>query len=72
MTIGGLTNHSPASPSTPTQRRSIFDTFWSRSASSNSWKEERIEEDTEHDDESAETRNEVVKPSPKLEPSYLG
>mmetsp|Transcript_29559 Transcript_29559/g.44700 ORF Transcript_29559/g.44700 Transcript_29559/m.44700 type:complete len:474 (-) Transcript_29559:67-1488(-) len=71
MTIGGLTK---ASPSTPTQRRSIFDKFWSRSASSNSWKEERIEGDTEDDDESAETetRHEVVKPSPKLEPSYLG
>jgi hypothetical protein len=69
--LGGLTSpdniNPPASP--PTQRRSIFDAFWSRSASSNSWKEDRIEE--EDDDESSEARYDL-KRSPKLEPSYLG
>ncbi len=64
-----LSNENRAMPST--QRRSIFNTFWSRSTSSTSWKEERIEEDSEDDDRSAEARHEV-KFSPKLEPSYLG
>ncbi len=57
-----------ASPST--QRRSIFNTFWSRSTSSSSWKEQRIEEDSE-EDTSTEARD-VAKSPPKLEPSYLG
>lgn len=60
----------PASPH-PTQRRSIFDTFWKRSPSSNSWKEERIEEEVDDDDGSSEARCDV-KRSPKLKPSYLG
>eukprot|EP00573_Skeletonema_grethae_P001356 CAMPEP_0201689448 /NCGR_PEP_ID=MMETSP0578-20130828/3029_1 /ASSEMBLY_ACC=CAM_ASM_000663 /TAXON_ID=267565 /ORGANISM="Skeletonema grethea, Strain CCMP 1804" /LENGTH=415 /DNA_ID=CAMNT_0048174083 /DNA_START=44 /DNA_END=1288 /DNA_ORIENTATION=+ len=64
-----LQDENRALPST--QRRSIFDTFWSRSASSSSWKEERIEEDSEEDDRSTDARHEV-KSSPKLEPSYLG
>lgn len=53
------------------QRRSIFDTFWSRSTSSSSWKDQRIEEDSEEDDGSTDAQHEV-KSSPKLEPSYLG
>ena len=53
-----------------TQRRSIFDTFWQRTSSSNSWKEKRMEGD---DDESSasEARNEV-KWAPKLESGHLG
>ena len=67
-------NHPPASP--PTQHRSIFDKFWSRSASSNS-KEGRIEEEEDNDEEdnddgSSEARHNEIKWSPKLEPSYLG
>lgn len=65
-----LPNENRELPST--QRRSIFDTFWSRSTSSSSWKEQRIEEDSEEDDRSTEARDVVVKCSPKLEPSYLG
>mmetsp|Transcript_18608 Transcript_18608/g.30451 ORF Transcript_18608/g.30451 Transcript_18608/m.30451 type:complete len:468 (+) Transcript_18608:3-1406(+) len=73
--IGGLASDidpPPASP--PIQRRSIFDSFWSRSASSNSWKEERIEEDSEEDlEDDDDEGSREVKPSPKLEPpSYLG
>jgi hypothetical protein len=63
-------DHSPvASPST--QRRSIFDSFWSRSASSNSWKDERTKDDSDEDDDGSAEACEV-KTSPKLEPSYLG